>query len=124
MDIGRKKRLGNDAKATGGVRSHERVGIHLQINAVWVKKGTIGMGYWWRNQHELLLVGSRGNFPPPLSGDRVPSVIEAPRKAHSLKPATVAELIETLYPDHAKIELFARKRREGWAVMGNEIDQI
>ena len=49
---------------------------------------------------------------------------EVPREAHSVKPATVAELLETFYPDHAKIELFARKQRDGWAVMGNEIDQI
>ena len=98
-------------------------GFTYKSNAVWVKD-KIGMGYWWRNQHELLLIGTRGNFPPPPSGDRVPSVIEAPREAHSVKPVAVAELLQTLYPAHAKIELFARNRRAGWAVMGNEIDQL
>ena len=80
------------------------------------------MGYWWRNQHEHLLIGTRGSFPAPAAEARMSSVIHACRGAHSEKPVAVAELLETLYPNHAKIELFARKQRAGWAVMGNEID--
>ena len=99
-------------------------GFEYKTNAVWVKLGNIGTGYWWRGQHELLLVGTRGNFSPPVAEKRVSSVIEASRRRHSEKPAIVYELLEDFYPDMAKIELFARKQREGWAVMGNEIDQI
>lgn len=51
-------------------------------------------------------------------------MIYASRGKHSEKPVVVYELLEDLYPDMAEIELFARKQREGWAVMGNEIDQI
>ena len=102
----------------------EAWGFEYKTNAVWVKEGGIGMGYWWRNQHELLLVGTRGNFSPPVDEKRTPSVIYASRGRHSEKPVIVYELLEDLYPDMAKIELFARKQREGWAVMGNEIDQL
>lgn len=98
----------------------EAWGFEYKTNAVWVKEGGIGMGYWWRNQHEHLLVGTRGTFSPPSPENRLPSVIEAPRKVHSAKPVTVAEHLEKLYPDHAKIELFARKHRKGWSAWGNQ----
>jgi N6-adenosine-specific RNA methylase IME4 len=43
-----------------------------------------------------------------------------PRRAHSQKPDEAYELIEKMYPDLPKIELFARYARPGWDVWGNE----
>jgi hypothetical protein len=43
--------------------------------------------------------------------------------AHSEKPIIVYEFIEQMYPDLPKIELFARSRRTGWDVWGNEVEQ-
>ena len=93
--------------------------FEYKTNMVWVKD-RIGMGYWARSQHELLLIGTRGNFPAPSKAKCVSSIIEAPRRKHSEKPVQCAELLETLYPDMAKIELFCRSPREGWAVWGYE----
>jgi N6-adenosine-specific RNA methylase IME4/ParB-like chromosome segregation protein Spo0J len=87
---------------------------------VWVKP-SIGPGVWVRNRHELLLIATKGSFSPPDPEDRVDSVIEAPRGRHSEKPACVYELIERMYPHASKLELFARRRRPGWAVWGNEV---
>lgn len=39
-------------------------GFEYKTNMVWDKK-IIGMGYWFRGQHELLLVGVKGKFSPP-----------------------------------------------------------
>ncbi len=97
----------------------EAWGFEYKTHMVWVKD-KIGMGYWARSQHELLLIGARGNFPPPSKEKRVSSIIEAPRRKHSQKPVQCAELLETLYPDMAKFELFCRSPREGWAVWGYE----
>lgn len=91
-----------------------------KTNAVWVKNN-IGMGYWWRNQHEMLLVGTRGNFPPPEPALRVSSVFESPKTEHSEKPLSVDEAIEKMFPNIMKIELFARQPRKEWAAWGNEI---
>jgi N6-adenosine-specific RNA methylase IME4 len=44
------------------------------------------------------------------------------RYLHSRKPDEAYELIERMYPDLPKIELFARGQREGWAAWGNEAD--
>ena len=65
-------------------------------------------------------IGTQGNFPTPAAEARVSSVIHACREAHSVKPATVSELLKVLYPEHVRIELFARKQREGWSVWGNQ----
>lgn len=39
---------------------------------------------------------------------------------HSRKPEYVQDMIELMYPNTKKIELFARRSREGWDVWGNE----
>lgn len=88
---------------------------------VWVKD-KIGMGYWARGRHELLLIGKRGHFPPPDEADRFDSVIEAPRlKKHSAKPELVYDMVETMCPDRTYVELFARSGRDGWTSWGNEV---
>jgi N6-adenosine-specific RNA methylase IME4 len=48
------------------------------------------------------------------------SVIQAPRREHSRKPDKAYELIERMYPQLPRIELFARNAREGWACWGNQ----
>jgi N6-adenosine-specific RNA methylase IME4 len=60
-------------------------GFAYRSQCIWVKP-SIGLGYWWRCQHELLLLGIRGRVPAPPPGVRVPSVILAPRRRHSEKP--------------------------------------
>src|SRR3990167_4109901 len=41
-------------------------GFTYRSHMVWDKE-IIGMGYWFRGQHELLLVGVKGSFSPPPS---------------------------------------------------------
>jgi N6-adenosine-specific RNA methylase IME4 len=92
-------------------------GFEYRTNMVWVKDRA-GMGYYVRGQHELLLIGKRGQLPVPAPSDRPSSVIEAPRQEHSAKPVEVYELIEAMYPGHGWRELFARMRRPGWSCWG------
>jgi N6-adenosine-specific RNA methylase IME4 len=86
---------------------------------VWIKD-KMGMGYHTRNQHELLLIGRRGEIPLPEPEDRFSSVVVAARTAHSRKPVEFYEIIETMYPDYPKIELFSRGCRAGWTHWGWE----
>lgn len=79
-----------------------------------------GMGYWFRINHELLLVGTRGKIPCPAPGDNWGSVIDAPTRGHSVKPEWQYELIEAYFPNLPKIELNARRRRDGWDSWGLE----
>jgi N6-adenosine-specific RNA methylase IME4 len=96
-------------------------GFVVKSGAVWIKP-SVGMGYWFRGRHELLILATRGNPPTPLEADRPDSVIEAPRRGHSEKPDEVYTLIERMFPRVPKVELFARARREGWAFATNETE--
>lgn len=96
-------------------------GFEYVTNLVWIKD-RVGMGYWARQRHELLLVGKRGDMSPPPERLRPDSVISAPRGGHSVKPSVVHELLEAIWPDAPKVEVFARSERPGWAVMGNQIE--
>ena len=95
-------------------------GFTYKTNMTWDKEW-IGMGYWFRGQHELLLVGVRGKFSPPSQALRISSVYQEQRTRHSKKPDAIRNYIAQWYPDQSKIELFARQRTPGWDVWGNEI---
>ncbi len=82
--------------------------------------GKMGMGYWARIEHEILIIGTRGNFPTPPSSLLPRSVIAAPVGEHSAKPALFAEMLERLYPELSKFEGFCRSPRPGWTVFGNQ----
>lgn len=97
-------------------------GFQYKSNLVWVKD-RMGTGYWFRNQHEILLVGTKGNIPAPAMGDQWSSIIEAGVGRHSEKPLDAYVLIEEYFPSLAKIELNARRRREGWEAWGNELPE-
>lgn len=94
-------------------------GFTYRTSFVWVKDKW-GMGYYCRNQHELLLVCKRGDMPTPEAGGHISSVIQAPRTEHSVKPERAYEILEECWPDLPKLELFCRQPREGWAAWGNQ----
>lgn len=106
-------------KVAEAVRVVEAWGFTYRTCMVW-DKDQIGMGYYFRQQHELLFVAARGALPVPLAENRYPSVLHAPRGRHSEKPIEVYDMIEKMYPEYRKIELFSRKMREGWFAWGNE----
>ena len=95
-------------------------GFKYRTCAIWDKERK-GMGYWFRIQHELLLLGVKGTFKTPEPENRFDSVIRSPRERHSQKPIVVYEMIEQMFPYHKYLELFARSERDGWTSWGNEI---
>lgn len=94
-------------------------GFAYKSQMVGIKDG-LGTGYWFREAHELLLIGTRGRVPAPAMGTQWRSVREFPRGAHSEKPDWQYELFETFFPHLPKIELNARRARAGWDRWGFE----
>jgi len=94
-------------------------GFTYKTCAIWDKERK-GMGYWFRIQHELLLVGIKGNFATPEPENRFDSIFHSPREEHSKKPEIVYEMIEQMFPTAKYLEVFARNSREGWASWGNQ----
>ncbi|OAF05444.1 hypothetical protein AYJ54_00630 [Bradyrhizobium centrolobii] len=93
--------------------------FRYKSHCIWAKD-RIGTGYWFRNQHEILLVGTRGNVPAPAMGTQVESLVDAPVGRHSEKPEKFYQLIERYFPSLPKIELNARAARPGWDAWGYE----
>jgi len=95
-------------------------GFTVKSGAVWIKP-SVGMGYWFRARHELIVLATRGAPMTPLEADRPDSVILADRRGHSEKPDQVYDLIERMFPTVPKVEIFARAERDGWTPVTNEL---
>jgi N6-adenosine-specific RNA methylase IME4 len=97
----------------------EAWGFDYRTEFIWVKN-RISTGFWNRNQHEVLMLGVKGSVPAPVQGDQFSSYQAAAIGKHSQKPDVFYEIIERMFPNQAKLEMFARKRRHGWTSWGNE----
>jgi N6-adenosine-specific RNA methylase IME4 len=95
-------------------------GFLYKTCVVWDKLRMIH-GKYLGNQHELLLVGTRGSCKPDTE-ELETNVRRIPPTTHSTKPQEFRLLIDHLYKDGPRLELFARERVEGWDAWGNEVD--
>lgn len=75
---------------------------------------------------EYVLAASRVSKgrPMKLHDESIPNVVLATRREHSRKPDAIQDHIERMYPQSAKLELFARTQRPGWTSWGNQTDQF
>ena len=98
------------------------------LGFVWIKvnpetgKFSMGGGSHTRANPEPCLLGIRGSGPKRLDAG-IRNIIKAPRANHSAKPPVVREMIDKLYGDVPKLELFARGRIpwhwSAWAPKGH-----
>jgi len=98
-------------------------GFKYKTTITW-EKDRIGLGQYYRGMTEHCLFGVKGNLPYKIiDGKRQQgkTVIVAPKTKHSEKPEEMRQMIETVSYGPF-IELFARKRVNGWDSWGNQID--
>lgn len=77
-------------------------------------------GHYNSVRHELLLICTRGSCLPQ-NNELIDSVVSIERNDnHSEKPKEFRELINKMYPQGKRIELFARTKPDGWDVWGDE----
>jgi N6-adenosine-specific RNA methylase IME4 len=83
---------------------------------------SFGMGRLFRQTHELALVGVRGKIYNHLENKSQRSVHFFPSTKHSVKPDILQDMLEKMFPgkEHNKIELFARRSKNGWTCVGLE----
>jgi len=93
---------------------------------VWIKKNRksnsnfFGLGSYTRANAEICIVATKGKLKRLDKG--VSQILESPIREHSRKPDEVRKLILRLYGDLPRIELFAREKKDGFDVWGNEIE--
>jgi N6-adenosine-specific RNA methylase IME4 len=78
-----------------------------------------GLGLTTRKGSEDVLLGRRGNCRRIAKDVR--EVILSPVREHSRKPDEFYRRVER-YCDGPYVDLFARERRPGWSVWGDQID--
>lgn len=100
----------------------KRLGYKLHARMVWNKVTGIPAAFTIRYGHEYLLYLYKGKLTPVAKDERgkIHSVFTEQVKRHSQKPDIAYEIIERLYPNLTKIELFARRKRPGWDVWGDQ----
>lgn len=79
-------------------------------------------GYYNSVRQELLLICTKGSCRPD-SKELIDSVQSIERTKHSVKPEEFRNIIDILYPQGNRIELFARKKTTGWEAWGYGIEQ-
>lgn len=94
------------------------------ITTVYWDKQRLGMGAWFRNViEELLVFQRRGGSLAPF-GCQLPNKIACPPGEHSTKPEAFRQLIEKATGKISRrdcVELFARRVVPGWTAAGNMV---
>lgn len=101
----------------------ESLGYKLHARMIWDKVTGIPAAFTVRYGHEYLLYMYKGKLTPVAKDERgkIHTVFRERVTKHSKKPDIAYEIIERLYPDLKKLEMYARETRDGWDSFGNEV---
>ena len=100
------------------------LGYALHARFIWDKCNGVAPAFTVRFSHEYLLwFYKKGNLFMPRNETRgkYTTVLREPSTTHSTKPECGFAMIEDMFPNASKIELFARKRRYGWDAVGDQL---
>lgn len=101
----------------------ESLGYKLHARMIWDKVTGIPAAFTVRYGHEYLLYMYKGKLLPVAKDERgkIHTVFREKVTKHSKKPEIAYQIIERLYPDLRKLEMYARETRDGWDSFGNEV---
>ena len=88
----------------------------------WCKNPRCGLGGAYTPTTEFLLLGRRGKKPRGVK--RILTtwfLVKRPHNNHSAKPEEFQTMIE-MVTESPRLEMFARRKRQGWDVWGNEVE--
>lgn len=118
-----------------GLETIKRWGFQYKtVGFSWYKQNKVaqsffyGLGYWTRANVELCLLATKGHpkrvskgVSQVISQDFDTEQVKSRIEEHSAKPDEIRQRIVDLCGDLPRIELFARKKVDGWTCVGDEI---
>lgn len=110
-----------------GLETMKKWGFTYKSNIVWYKirkdggPDGRGVGFYFRNVTELVLFGIKGRMRTLQPGRKQVNIMSTRKREHSRKPDELYPIIESCSPG-PYLELFARGKRNGWQVWGNQSD--
>jgi len=111
-----------------GIEVMKAWGFTYKTNLIWHKvrkdggPDGRGVGFYFRNTTEIILFGIKGSQRTLAPGRSQVNIIRTQKQEHSRKPDEVYDLIESCSPG-SYLELFARGKRPGWDVFGNQSEE-
>lgn len=103
----------------------DSIGYKLHARMIWDKGNGPSPAYTVRFSHEYLLwFYKSGGIILPCEGQRgMYSTVfrENTKHRHSEKPECAYQMLETMFPQTKRLELFARRERDGWDAWGDEL---
>lgn len=103
----------------------QKRGYKLHARFIWDKENGVAPAFTVRFSHEYLLwFHKQGQMLRPVAECRgkYTTVMHEKATYHSHKPQCAYEMLEDMFPEAVKIELFARDKRLGWYAMGDELE--
>lgn len=100
------------------------LGFSYEEQVIW-DKGKLGFGKWSQNQHENLLIATKGDITISDNMYRIPSVFfeKLTKKDTNTKPDYYFEMIEKIRPNQAYLEVFSnRLYSANWTIFNNDLN--
>jgi N6-adenosine-specific RNA methylase IME4 len=102
----------------------KELGYELHARIIWDKTNGVAPAFTVRYSHEYLLwFYKKGNILMPCNEYRgkYTTVLRETATKHSKKPVCAYEMLELMFPNTNKLEMFARNTRDNWDCWGNEV---
>jgi N6-adenosine-specific RNA methylase IME4 len=102
----------------------KELGYELHARMIWDKENGIAPAFTVRFAHEYLLwFYKKGNILMPCEEQRgkYTTILREMSTKHSKKPECAYQMLENMFPQAKKLELFARNERKDWDYWGNEV---
>lgn len=105
----------------GEQRMIER-GYKRHARLVWDKENGVAPAFTIRYTHEYLSWFYKPTLQKvaPDQRGKLSTVLRERSRSHSRKPNAAYTLVETLYPDQPRMDVFSREARAGWSQFGDQ----
>ena len=100
----------------------EQWGFDYRTNIIWINKGNYIIDNFLKQDHEMLLLGTKGNGIPIEPEAPVPSVIDLEVERVDAKPEAVVDMLKHLYKDKNMLYLTVVSNESEITLQGDAIE--
>lgn len=117
---------GVDKFLVDGEREMLARGYKMHCRLIWDKGNGIAPAFTVRFSHEYVTWFYKGGLPKIQKSMRgvEKTVFHEKSRQHSRKPGFLYNMIDRLYPDLVKMDVFSRESRDGWLCYGDEVGKF
>lgn len=104
----------------------EQRGYRRHCRFIWDKTNGVAPAFTVRYSHEYLIWYYKYKMIPIAKEQqgKFMTVFSEKTREHSRKPNYAYKMVEALYPNENKIDVFSREKREGWGQFGNQTNHF